>query len=149
MWSKTVGAIVFGTANAFVPVIMASFLADIGGVAWGVYALSALLLAVASAFLGFFIAVAVTEVFEAQTLSNFFRFPMLFLCGLFFPIAKLPVFLQPLSYLLPMTYGADALHGAVTGRSLLPVGLDLALLALACAGLFVACLWNVRRKWIM
>jgi ABC-2 type transport system permease protein len=149
MWSKTVGAIAFGTANAFVPVAMAAFLTNVGDVAWGVYSLSALLLAVVSAFLGFFIAVAVTEVFEAQTLSNFFRFPMLFLCGLFFPIAKLPVFLKPLAYLLPMTYGVDALHGAVNGANVLPVGLDLALLALACAGLFAACLWNVRRKWIM
>ncbi len=32
--------------------------------------------------------------------SNFFRFPMIFLCRLFFPIAKLPFWIQPLSYLL-------------------------------------------------
>ena len=41
------------------------------------------LIAVASTFLGLFIAIAVSEVFEAQTFSNFFRFPMIFLCGLF------------------------------------------------------------------
>jgi ABC-2 type transport system permease protein len=83
------------------------------------------LLAVSSAFLGLFIAVAVAEVFEAQTLSNFFRFPMLFLCGLFFPISRLPVFLRPLSYVFPLTYGADALHGAVGGDNILPLALDL------------------------
>ena len=38
---------------------------------------------------------------------------MIFLCGLFFPIEKLPSLFRPLVYLLPLTYGADALHGAV------------------------------------
>lgn len=63
------------------------------------------------------IAVAVSEVFEAQTYSNFFRFPMMFLCGLFFPIAELPVFVRPLSYVAPLTHGADILHGAVYGQT--------------------------------
>ena len=30
------------------------------------------------------------EVFETQTFSNFFRFPMIFLCGLFFPSTNCP-----------------------------------------------------------
>jgi ABC-2 type transport system ATP-binding protein len=30
------------------------------------------------------------ELFEAQTFSNFFRFPMVFLCGLFFPWTSCP-----------------------------------------------------------
>jgi Universal stress protein family/ABC-2 type transporter len=50
-----------------------------------------------TAFLGLFIAVAVSEAFVAQTFINFFRFPMILLCGLFFTIEKLPVFLKPLS----------------------------------------------------
>jgi ABC-2 type transport system permease protein len=67
MLVKTTSAILFGVANAFVPVAV-------------------VLIAISSTFLGLFIAVSVSEVFEAQTFSNFFRFPMLFLCGLFFPI---------------------------------------------------------------
>jgi ABC-2 type transport system permease protein len=42
-------------------------------------------------------------VFEAQTFSNFFRFPMMFLCGLFIPIENLPILVRPLSYVLPLT----------------------------------------------
>lgn len=113
MFAKTSGAILFGVANAFVPVIMAAFLVDLSGVNWAVFALAVFMIAVVSTFLGLFIAVAVSEVFEAQTFSNFFRFPMIFLCGLFFPVEKLPVVLKPLSFLLPLTYGADALHGSV------------------------------------
>ncbi len=34
MLAKTSGAILFGTANAFVPVIMAAFIIDLSHVAW-------------------------------------------------------------------------------------------------------------------
>lgn len=33
--------------------------------------------------------------FEAQTFSDFFRFPMMFSCGLFIPLTKLPPVLRP------------------------------------------------------
>ena len=149
MLAKTSGAILFGVANAFVPVIMAAFLADLSPVSWSVFVPAVFMIAVASTFLGLFIAVAVSEVFEAQTFSNFFRFPMIFLCGLFFPIEKLPIFLKPLSYVLPLTYGADALHGAVHGGHSMPFVLDLSLLGVFCVALFAVSLWNIRRKWIL
>lgn len=148
MLAKTGGAILFGVANAFVPVIMAAFLIDLSGIIWSVFVPTVVLIALASTFLGLFIAVAVSEVFEAQTFSNFFRFPMMFLCGLFFPIEKLPLLLQPFAYALPLTYGADALHGAVHGAHSMPFMLDLAILALFCIALFAVSLWNIRRKWI-
>ena len=149
MLAKTGGAILFGVANAFVPVVMAVFLIDLSQVAWGAFIPAVFLIAVASTFLGLFIAVAVSEVFEAQTFSNFFRFPMIFLCGLFFPVEKLPVFLKPISYALPLTYGADVLHGAVHGGHAMPFSLDLALLSAFCVGLFVVSLHNIRRRWIV
>ncbi|MBN1383212.1 MAG: ABC transporter permease [Deltaproteobacteria bacterium] len=99
--------------------------------------------------LGFFIAVSVSEVFEAQTFSNFFRFPMIFLCGLFFPIEKLPLILQPLSYILPLTYGADILHGAVQNVHPMPYALSLSILGVFAVILFAVSLWNIKRKWIV
>ena len=149
MLAKTGGAILFGVANAFVPVVMAAFLIDLSQVAWRAFIPAVFLIAVASTFLGLFIAVAVSEVFEAQTFSNFFRFPMIFLCGLFFPVEKLPVFLKPISYALPLTYGADVLHGAVHGGHAMPFSLDLALLSAFCVGLFAVSLHNIRRRWIV
>jgi ABC-2 type transport system permease protein len=149
MLAKTSGAILFGVANAFVPVVMAAFIIDLSRIAWGAFLPAVFLIAVASTFLGLFIAVAVSEVFEAQTFSNFFRFPMIFLCGLFFPIEKLPVFLRPLSYVLPLTYGADMLHGAVHGEHVLPFILDLAILGAFCIGLFAISLRNIRKRWIV
>jgi ABC-2 type transport system permease protein len=149
MIAKTAGAIVIGTLNGFIPVVMASFFVDLSEVAWGVFVPAAVLISIASTFLALFIAVAVSEVFEAQTFSNFFRFPMIFLCGLFFPIERLPVFLRPLSYAFPLTYGADVLHGAVHGSHILPFAVDLAVLGAFCFALFAASLWNIRRRWIL
>ncbi|TVM13872.1 ABC transporter permease [Oceanidesulfovibrio indonesiensis] len=148
MFAKTSGAILFGVANAFVPVAMALFLTDLAHVDWALFVPAVVLIAVASTFLGLFIAVAVSEVFEAQTFSNFFRFPMIFLCGLFFPIEKLPVLLKPLSYVLPLTYGVDVLHGSVHGEHMMPFALDLIVLGIFCAGLFMASLRNIRSRWI-
>jgi ABC-2 type transport system permease protein len=149
MLAKTGGAILFGVANASVPVVMAFFLADLTQVAWGLFVCAVFLIAIASTFLGLFIAVAVSEVFEAQTFSNFLRFPMIFLCGLFFPIQKLPIFLRPLSHVLPLTYGVDVLHGAVRGTNAMPMIFDLCVLLVFCCALFLASLWNIKRRWIM
>jgi ABC-2 type transport system permease protein len=149
MLAKTAGAILFGMANAFVPVILAAFLADLSQTAWSAAVPAILLIAVSSTFLGLFIAVSVSEVFEAQTFSNFFRFPMIFLCGLFFPIEQLPIFLRPLSYVLPLTYGADILHGAFNGNNTMPFALDFGILGAFCIFLFAWSLRNIKRRWIL
>jgi ABC-2 type transport system permease protein len=148
MLAKTGGAVLFGVANAFVPVILAVFLADLPDVGWIAVLTAVVLIAVASTFLGLFIAVSVSEVFEAQTFSNFFRFPMIFLCGLFFPIEQLPAWLRPLSYVLPLTYGADLLHGSIRQAGRMPLTLDFVVLAAFCVVLFAVSLRNIRRKWI-
>lgn len=149
MLAKTSGAILFGVLNAFVPALLAAFLTDLSAVNWLLVAPAVILIAVASTFLGLFIAVAVSEVFEAQTFSNFFRFPMIFLCGLFIPVVALPVYLRPLSYLLPLTYGVDILHGAIRGQNALPYPLSFGLIVLFCIGLFLVSLRNIHRKWIV
>jgi ABC-2 type transport system permease protein len=149
MLAKTTGAILFGAANAFVPLAMASLLTDLSGIAWLTLIPAVVLIAVSSAFLGLFIAVSVSEVFEAQTFSNFFRFPMIFLCGLFFPVAHLPIWLRPLSYALPLTYGADVLHGSIGGSGQMPLLLDFIMLGAFCAALFAVSLRNIQRKWIV
>jgi ABC-2 type transport system permease protein len=141
--------VLFGTVNAFVPVVMAVFMADLSGVIWWQLLLAVVLIAISSTFLGLFIAVSVTEVFEAQTFSNFFRFPMVFLCGLFFPVEMLPLLLRPLAYVLPLTYGADLLHGAVNAANQMPVVLSLTALVVCCGVLFAVSLRRIRKSWIL
>jgi len=149
MMAKTGGAILFGVLNAFIPVIMAAFLIELGHLNWLVFVPAVFLIAVVSTFLGLFIAVGVSEVFEAQTFSNFFRFPMIFLCGLFFPISELPLFFKPIAYALPLTYGVDMLHGAIHGGNMMSFSLDFALLAVFCSVLFMLSLHNIKKRWII
>jgi ABC-2 type transport system permease protein len=149
MLAKTSGAILFGVVNAFIPVIIAAFLVDLSGIAWPLVVPAIILIGIVSAFLGLFIAVSVSEIFEAQTFSNFFRFPMIFLCGLFFPIMSLPVFIRPLSYILPITYGVDILHGAVNGEHIMSFTLNFIILGSFCIVLFALSLHNIKRRWIL
>jgi len=149
MLAKTSGAILFGVVNAFVPVVIAAFLADLSGITWPLVVPAIILIGIVSTFLGLFIAVSVSEIFEAQTFSNFFRFPMIFLCGLFFPIMSLPVFIRPLSYILPITYGVDILHGAVNGEHIMSFALNFIILGAFCIVLFALSLRNIKRRWIV
>ena len=148
MAAKLSGAILFGLFNAFVPVLFAAFFVSLSGINWGAVLLAIFLIAVTSTLLGLMIAVSAKEVFEAQTFSNFFRFPMLFLCGLFIPISSLPMFLRPISYLLPLTYGTDLLGGAILGTGVLSPVLCILILFSFAVALFAFCQYNIRRKWI-
>ena len=148
MLAKTTGAILFGIANAFIPVLLASFLVDLSGIDWPVVLLGVILIAITSTFLGLFIAVSVSEVFEAQTFSNFFRFPMMFLCGLFIPIQNLPVFIRPLSYVLPLTYGADLLKGSINESYTFSAWISLLVLVIFSLLLFGISTRNIKKKWI-
>jgi ABC-2 type transport system permease protein len=61
----------------------------------------------------------------------------------------LPVFIRPLSYILPVTYGVDILHGAVNGEHIMSLSLDFLILGLFCIGLFALSLRNIKRRWIL
>ncbi len=148
MLAKTTGAILFGIVNASIPVIFASFLTDLSGINWILAVVSVILMAITSTFMGLFIAVAVSEVFEAQTFSNFFRFPMVFLCGLFIPVNDLPRVLRPISYVIPLTYGVDLLKLSINNEGHIIPLLSLVILISFSAVLFGLSLRNAKRKWI-
>jgi len=52
---------------------------------------------------------------DFQRLQNTLEFPVYILCGFLFPIALLPGWTTPLSYLLSPYWAARALHGAAQG----------------------------------
>ena len=148
MFAKTSGAILFGIVNAMIPILMASFIADIYVSSWLLLILAVFLIAVVSTFLGLLIAVAVSEVFEAQTFSNFFRFPMIFLCGLFLPVSKLPVLIRPLSYALPLTYGVDIMRGLIRGGNFMSIPMSFAVLTAFCIFIFSLSKHFIKKRWI-
>jgi ABC-2 type transport system permease protein len=91
--------------------------------------LALLLAASAFAALGALVSVAVREVFEAQTLANCLRFPMMFLGGGFVPVEALPLGLRIVARLLPLTYAVEGIRSASTGAPFHAGMADLAVFA--------------------
>ncbi len=133
---KIFGGAVFGGVISFLMVILAVvfFGMQITDLLFFVGALVLTLLSMSA--LGALVAVSVKEVFEAQTLSNFFRFPMVFLCGIFLPVDEMPMILQFIAYLLPPTYSVNAFRLA-TSQSLTSLAPVVNIIALATYLLFL------------
>jgi len=134
---KVLGGVVFGLT-------ITTVVAAVAVIGWGAPGLNPLALALALVLstavfsaLGALVSVAVREVFEAQTLANFIRFPMIFLCGVFVPLASLPPALRAVAHGLPLTYAVRAIQQALFASDPLEMALDLAILAAFAAGLFL------------
>ena len=133
---KLLGGMAFGLTVTLVVLVIALIVFGAAGVNWFVLALAILFSAAAFSALGAFVSVAVEEVFEAQTLANFIRFPMMFLGGVFVPVDSMPFAPQVVARLLPLTYAVEALRAALTGGSSVDAVLDLLVLGLFTAVLF-------------
>ncbi len=127
--SKLLGGMVFGLATTVVVLIVMLAVFGAFRVNWALLLLTLVLAAAAFSALGVLISVSVQEVFEAQTLANAFRFPMMFLGGVFVPVASLPLWLQVVARALPLTYAVEALRVAMSGGDLRRATIDLLVLA--------------------
>jgi len=111
---KVLAGVLFSLVSGLIVLLIA--VVFLGSRVHGWISLAGIMVVAAFCFsaLGAFVSVAVREVFEAMTLSNLFRFPMLFLCGVFFPLASLPAMLKPLALALPLTYAVDAMRTSLS-----------------------------------
>jgi ABC-2 type transport system permease protein len=126
---KLLGGMFFGLTVTLVVLGIMLAVFGVSGVNWLLLILALLLSAAAFSALGALVSVAVKEVFEAQTLANFVRFPMMFLGGVFVPVAALPQGLQILARALPLTYTVEALRAALGIGTAEYAILDLSVLA--------------------
>ncbi|HLE28750.1 MAG TPA: ABC transporter permease [Anaerolineales bacterium] len=126
---KVLGGVTFGLTVTLIVLFIVLILFGADSANWLLLALALLLSAAAFSALGAFVSVAVKEVFEAQTLANFIRFPMMFLGGVFVPVESLSPVLQVIARTLPLTYAVEALRLALSGGSLAGAALDLLALA--------------------
>ena len=144
--AKLLGGIVFGLATSAVVLLAALALFGAGGIRWGLLIATLVLAAAAFSAMGVLVSVSVKEVFEAQTLANMFRFPMMFLGGVFVPVASLPLALRIAARLMPLTYAVEALRAALDGGAAGPALLDLAVLALFTSVLFALAVRLLARR---
>ena len=143
---KLLGGMAFGLTVTLVVLVIVLGMFGAGGINWLMLALALLLSAAAFSALGAFVSVAVREVFEAQTLANFIRFPMMFLGGVFVPVASMPAWLQSIARLLPLTYSVEVLRAALSGGSWATAALDLGVLAAFSLGLFLLAVFILARR---
>jgi ABC-2 type transport system permease protein len=143
---KVLGGMLFGLVTTAVVGLLALLLFGTADVHWPLLIAALLVSAATFCSLGALISAGVTEVFEAQTLANAFRFPMMFLSGVLMPLEALPRWLRVVARALPLTYAVEALRAAwgqvPTGRAL-P---DLAVLVAFAAVFFLLAARTLARK---
>jgi ABC-2 type transport system permease protein len=106
-----------------IALVQSVLIVGLGAVLFGVTIVGSLLLAalfivlgaVTFIALGYVIASFARTEEAANGLTSVVQFPMMFLSGIFFPIAFMPEFLQPIAALIPLTYLADALRQTMVG----------------------------------
>jgi len=127
---KTLASAFFGLLMGFVSMVLVILFFGLKITNPLSLALALILSSASFALIGILISVGVREVFEAMTMANFFRFPMIFLCGVFFPVTAMPSVLQVLGFCLPLTYSVDALRQSLLSNGgLMHRYLDLLILA--------------------
>ena len=80
--------------------------------------------------------IAIASLFEDmqgfQLVMNFVVQPVFFLSGALFPLNGVPKFLQIIATVDPLSYGVDAIRGAITGQSHFGIGVDIIVLIVLC-----------------
>jgi ABC-2 type transport system permease protein len=143
---KLLGGIVFGLMTTTAVLAISLVLFGASGIHWLLLVLGLTLSAAAFSALGVLVSVSVKEVFEAQTLANAFRFPMMFLGGVFVPVSSLPLGLKIVARALPLTYAVEALQVAMGGGDLWLGALDLGVLLAFTVVLFAVATWVMSRR---
>jgi ABC-2 type transport system permease protein len=114
---QTFGAVIFG------------FYGIVATLAWGailfgmpieatyplILPLSLLAAIVSLGSLGMLIATSFVLYRHANALSNMLEYPIWLIAGLLVPVATLPIWVRPLSWLLAPTWGMEAIRGATIG----------------------------------
>lgn len=105
--------------------------------------------ALAFASLGVLLAAPATDnPSQVMMLSNLVRLPLIFVSGIFVPIAQMPAWGRWLAPLSPLSYCADLIRGGFGQCHYFPMWLDVVALALFAAAFFVTarCLHRLARS---
>ncbi|GIO25856.1 ABC transporter permease [Ornithinibacillus bavariensis] len=81
-----------------------------------VFFLCTLFVLLALTVFSFFLSLAFTLSRQAEALMNFIEYPIYLICGFMFPVSILPIWVQPISYLLPPTWAIELLRAVSTNE---------------------------------
>jgi len=111
---KTLSQSIRGLVQGMIVLLLAIFL--FGVTIHGSILLVALLLLLgifSFVGLGILVSASAAEQETATQMLFMFQFPMLFLSGAFFPLQQMPVIMQRIAHILPLTYAIEALRKVV------------------------------------
>jgi ABC-2 type transport system permease protein len=128
---KTLVGAFFGLAVALVPLIVAVLVLDVVVAHPGLLLVTLALSSLAFAAFGLiFASIPSRSVGNIMMPSTLIRWPLLFISGIFVPLAEMASWARPLAYLSPLTYSQDLVNYTLLGVSHLSPWLDLGLLPL-------------------
>jgi ABC-2 type transport system permease protein len=129
---KILAQTVRGLIQGFMILIISMFLFGVRVYGNPLLMMLVMLLGVASfSGIGIVVTSMAAEQETAQMMMMMLQFPMMFLCGIVFPIEQLPIWLQAVGKLLPLYYAADALRKImVLNASFSQVFLDIGVLGI-------------------
>ncbi len=138
VFGKALSAAAYGVATSVVLTVGLTSFMDMPLARPGVFALGLAFGAATFSLMGLVASVMVREVFEAMTLMNFFRFPLLFVSGVFMPLSQMPRWIKPVACLSPLTWVVELLRMGSSGvgafrSAWLPLAASAAFLIVACA----------------
>ena len=133
-----IAALLFGLLLSLIPIVISLAVVRaplhhplqlVGGVV-----LSALCFAIMGSL---FSAPATDNPASIMTLSNLVRLPLIFVSGVFVPVAKMGAWVRPIAYLSPLTYTTELMRNAFGEGAVISAGLCLGMLALFCIALWI------------
>jgi ABC-2 type transport system permease protein len=149
IFGKTLAGFLFGTLVSIVPLLVGviAFGTDVTSPA--LLVLSVLAGGMCFSCMGTLIASIPTESpGNVMTVFNFVRLPLLFMSGIFIPLADMPGWARVLAAISPLTYVNDLLRRSTGLSGYYPWWLDLLVLVLYAAAFFFFAAWifNVSRR---
>ncbi len=124
------GFFVFALTQTLIIVLFTIYVLKVNyyGDLWQIFVFQIVVIA-AAVNLGIFLSTFARNEFQMVQFIPLIIVPQVFLCGVIWPVEQMPYYLQWLSAVLPLTYAVDGLRGIMLeGKSLLDVGLELAVL---------------------
>jgi ABC-2 type transport system permease protein len=133
--SVVVGKALSGSTTATMQGILSLIFIPVIGIHFALWklpllVLCMLLISFSIASLGIAIAGKMSSFEGFGTISNFLLMPMYFLSGAVYPVSTVPVWLKPLIYVNPLTYGVDLMRNLLVGIHQFAAWVDIGILLL-------------------
>jgi ABC-2 type transport system permease protein len=118
-----------GLVSAAISFFFAAFIFGVNFAQTDILALTVVVILTSFTMSGFGLLIGGFSFFfrNPMVFANIFTFVLLIFCGVNFSVQNLPVAIQPVSYLFPLTYGVTAARNAIDGANLIQISPTLAL----------------------